>query len=205
MKTPSVVIGIDVGGHRKGFHAVALRDGVYLSKVTAPNPQSMALWCYERNARAIGIDAPCRWSTTGRSRCAERELAAKHVHAFATPDRHTAENRDFYRWMLNGAELYSLLESRYTLFDGRNATSAPICFETFPHAVACALAGTIVSAKQKRIVRRELLREAQIDVTPLTNIDMVDAALCALAADRLLTGDFKTYGDAKDGFIVVPG
>src|SRR5206468_9732635 len=80
-----------------------------------------------------------------------------------------------------------------------------VCFETFPHAVACALAGKIVSATQKRIIRRELLREAGIDTRRLTNIDTIDAALCALAANHFLAGNVKTYGDASEGFIVVPG
>jgi hypothetical protein len=39
---------------------------------------------------------------------------------------------------------------------------------------------------------------------PLSNIDLVDAALCALAAQALLAGRFQTYGDAREGFIVVP-
>jgi predicted RNase H-like nuclease len=53
-------------------------------------------------------------------------------------------------------------------------------------------------------VRRELLGEAGIVTKPLSNIDVVDAALCALAAQALLAGRFQTYGDAEEGFIVVP-
>ena len=204
MSTLAVVVGIDVGGPSKGFHAVALRDGVYLEKFAALDAQPMARWCHEINAQVIGIDAPCRWSTTGRARRAERELAAEGVYAFATPNREVAENRNFYRWMLNGAALYKLIETHYQLFDGRNTALGRVCFETFPQAVACALAGKIVSAKQKRIVRRELLREARIDTTPLSNIDLIDAALCALAANHLLTGNIKIYGEATEGFIVVP-
>ena len=85
-----------------------------------------------------------------------RELAAEGIHTFATPTREAAQNRDFYGWMRNGAELYSHIERRYQLFDGSNAASGQVCFETFPHAVACAIAGKIVAAKQKRIVRPEL-------------------------------------------------
>ena|SRR5947207_8132487 len=55
-----------------------------------------------------------------------------------------------------------------------------------PRRNACALAGTVVSAKQKRIVRCELLQQAGIATTPLRNIDAIDAALCALTAGRLL-------------------
>jgi predicted RNase H-like nuclease len=64
--------------------------------------------------------------------------------------------------------------------------------------------GSILSAKHKRSDRRRLLREAGLSIDSLSNIDMVDAALCAFAAHHLLAGTFKTYGDAEEGFIVVP-
>lgn len=200
----SIVIGIDVGGPKKGFHAVALNAGGYWEKFATPDAASMVEWCRRIGARAVGVDAPCRWSLTGRMRPAERALAAEGIHSFATPSRAAAENRDFFRWMINGAELFRLLEARYPLFDGGNATSGPVCFETFPQAVACALAGKVVSAKRKSVVRRELLSEAGIATAPLTSIDTVDAALCALAAHYLLAGSYKTYGDATEGLIVVP-
>lgn len=199
-----IVVGIDVGGPKKGFHAVALNEGRYREKFATPDAEAMVEWCRQIGARAVGVDAPCRWSLTGRARPAERALAAEGIHSFATPSRAAAESRDFYRWMINGAELFRLLEAHYPLFDGGNATSGPVCFETFPQAVACALAGKVVSAKRKSAVRRELLREAGIDTAPLTSIDTVDAALCALAAHSLLAGSYKTYGDATEGLIVVP-
>lgn len=163
----TVVVGVDVGGPRKGFHAVALRDGDYFAKFAAPDALAVTNWCRDIGARAIGIDAPCRWSLTGRARPAERALAAVGIHAFATPSRAAAEGRDFYRWMLNGAELYRVIEQYYRLFDGHNAASGPVCCETFPQAVACALAGKIVPAKLKATVRRKLLREAGIDTAAL--------------------------------------
>ena len=79
-----------------------------------------------------------------------------------------------------------------------------MCFETFPQAVACALAGEIVSAKYKSKVRRKLLSGIGIDTTSLPNIDFVDAALCAVAANYLLSGNVNAYGDMAEGFIVVP-
>ena len=52
--------------------------------------------------------------------------------------------------MLNGAELYAALKFTHALLDDHaGQTSQQICFETFPQAIACALAGKIVSAKQK--------------------------------------------------------
>lgn len=198
-----VVVGVDVGGPKKGFHAVALRAGRYHEKFSAFDAGAVAGWCEQIGASAVGIDAPCRWSLTGRARPAERQLAGKGIHSFATPSLAATKDRDFYRWMLAGAELYRLIEPHYPLFDGRHVR-APVCFETFPQAIACMLAGKLVSAKNKRLVRRELLREAGIDTGSLTNIDFVDAGLCALTADYLLAGKFKRYGDVEEGFIVVP-
>ena len=106
--------------------------------------------------------------------------------------------------MCNGAELFRLLTPQYQLFDGKYSIGSAVCFETFPHAVACALAKKILPAKNKRTDRPRLLCEAGLSIDSLTNIDMVDAALCALTADHLLAGSFKSYGDAEEGFIVVP-
>lgn len=161
-------------------------------------------WCLQVGAHVIGIDAPCRWSSTGRARNAERDLAHARIFAFATPSRERAEGHAFYRWMLNGAQLFNLIEQHYPLFDGSIKVSGPVCFETFPQAAACALAGEIVSAKQKGTVRRKLLHQAGIDTAELSNIDVVDAALCALTAHNVQMGSFKSYGDAKEGFILVP-
>ena len=199
-----IVVGIDVGGPKKGFHAVALHAGQFVDKRAFSDAASAAAWCRQIGAQAVGVDAPCRWSLNGRSRPAERALAAEKIHSFSTPSRAAAENRDFYRWMFNGAELYRLLEFHYRLFDGRNVGIAPVVFETFPQAVACTLAGKIVSAKKKSTVRRALLAGAGFDIALLTNIDTVDAALCALTAQYLLAKEFKAYGDATEGFIVVP-
>ena len=66
-------------------------------------------------------------------------------------------------------------------------------------------AGEWVSAKHKGKVRRELLVKANVAIDALTNIDTVDAALCALAAHYVLLGRYRMFGDAQTGFIVVPG
>jgi hypothetical protein len=40
--TSGVVVGIDVGGPKKGFHAVTLKDGRYLTKYAASDPKLIA-------------------------------------------------------------------------------------------------------------------------------------------------------------------
>ena len=106
--------------------------------------------------------------------------------------------------MLYGAKLFEELEKTHPLFTGNpDQITNPICFETFSQAIAGALAGEIVSAKQKRTVRRNLLTQAGIDISALSNIDKVDAALCALAAHYLAIGSYKSYGEANTGLIIV--
>ncbi len=199
-----VVVGVDVGGPKKGFHTVALREGQFLEKLATHDAAEVVAWCGDIDASVVGIDAPCCWSRTGRARSCEREMADEGLHAFATPNRAVGELNPFFGWMRNGDALYRCIKHHYPLFDGTLSTSRPVCFETFPHAVAYALAGKILSAKHKRVDRPRLLREAGLSTESLTNIDMVDAALCALTAHHFLAGTFKTYGDFAEGFIVVP-
>lgn len=101
-------------------------------------------------------------------------------------------------------DLYRCLAPDYYLYSGQRSVSGQVCVETFPHAVACALAGKQLSARQKLADRARLLREAGVSTDALTNMDWIDAALCALAAHYLIMGTFKTYGDVAEGFIVVP-
>lgn len=39
----------------------------------------------------------------------------------------------------------------------------------------------------------------------VSNIDFVDAALCAVAAEAFTCGEVELYGDAEEGYVVVPG
>jgi len=54
----SIVVGVDVGGPKKGFHAVALRDEQYCEKFSTPIAKEVAAWCRKLKASVVGIDAP---------------------------------------------------------------------------------------------------------------------------------------------------
>jgi predicted nuclease with RNAse H fold len=198
------VVGIDVGGKRKGFHAVVLRNGVLEKPIHSANPADIMRWCREQNADIIAVDAPCGWSISGSSRLAERQLklSGNKIHCFATPTRAhaVAHRKGFYGWVFNGEELYRLLKPHYPLFDGR-PRQGPLCFETFPHAIVCALAGKVIPAKPKRIRRIEALREQKYDVTLLSNIDFIDAALCAVTAEKFRIGRIMRFGTRDEGII----
>ena len=206
-KPPATVVGIDVGGRRKGFHAVALRDGRHAGQFTSSDPEALGHWCREEiGARVIAIDAPCRWSSDGRPRPCERELMARGIRCFPSPSRERAIEHpsDFYGWMLRGEALYQALEPSHPLLSGL-PTNGPACFETFPHAITWHLRGGNATAALKRSQRLALLERAGIDPDPLTSIDLIDAALCALAADQVARGGAcHTYGEAGSGWILVP-
>lgn len=215
MAQPSgVVVGIDVGGRRKGFHAVALRDGLYAGQLLSREVGEISRWCCETiGARLIAIDAPCRWSTPAEPgpRPCERELLAAGIRCFPSPTRHAALNHpsDYYGWMLQGEALYQQLESSHPLLTHPPRRGVPLvgpaCFETFPHAISWHLRGGQASAAEKRAQRSALLSQAGIDTAPLTSIDRIDAALCALAAHHAAIGAAcRSYGKPPSGLIVVP-
>jgi len=198
------VVGIDVGGERKGYHAVLLCNGKIQQVKQAHDPQVIVNWCIKHNATVVAVDAPCQWSMTGRSRIAERDLNNKGIHCFYTPTRKLAFKRSFYDWMFNGERLYKALTAHYHLYQGKPSRTR-ICLETFPHAIVCALEDDIIPAKNKNTTRRNVLAEQGIESILLTNIDFVDAALCAVAAAEFRASHFEAYGDTHEGYIVVPG
>jgi predicted nuclease with RNAse H fold len=199
----NTVIGIDVGGPRKGFHAVVMRDGNICGRKSGRKPKAIVDWCLEQDASVVGVDAPCMWSVAGKHREAERLLNQAGMHCFYTPTRARAKGNPFYSWMLNGEKLFNALRKHFSLHTGqRNAKR--VCFETFPHAIVCALRDEIVPAHPKTSVRRAVLTKHGLDISSLSNIDFVDAALCAVAAEAFRRGDVKLYGDAEEGYVVVP-
>ena len=208
MKSQTVA-GIDVGGEKKGFHAVALVNGQFADCFSSKSADEVAGWCRETmNARVIAIDAPCRWSKDGRARPAERELMGKGIWCFSTPTEQRALDHptNHFGWMRNGEALFQALEPTHTLCHQLPlATGQKYCLETFPHAITWHLRGGNADARQKRKQRRELLAQAGIDLAKLTNIDLVDAALCALTAHRAAKGAAcVSYGDPDTGLIIVP-
>jgi hypothetical protein len=56
--------------------------------------------------------------------------------------------------MFNGERLYQALAATHPLLGESQYAGGPFCFETFPHAVTCAMLGTdVASAKQKYQLR----------------------------------------------------
>lgn len=202
-------VGIDVGGARKGFHAVAITGGDYSSHLATKDVEALAHWCRATVwARVIAVDAPCRWSKDGRARPAERQLMKKGIWCFSTPTRQMAlaHPQGHFSWMLQGEALFQALETTHTLCrELPMADGANHCIETFPHAIAWHLSQGRVTASHKREQREQILKRSGIDTKRLTNIDLVDAALCALVAYLTTTGAACVgYGEPDTGLIIVP-
>jgi predicted nuclease with RNAse H fold len=201
-------VGIDVGGERKGFHAVAITGGEYDGQLSTKDVQELSCWCRETvRARVIAVDAPCHWSIDGHSRPAERELMQKGIWCFSTPKREQAvgHRTNNFGWMLRGEELFHALGADFPLCRELPAAGRKCCFETFPQAITWHLRGGKADASQKRKQRRALLGQAGIDRAHLTNIDLKDAALCALTAYHAATGRAcVSYGEPSTGIIIVP-
>ncbi|MEX3693162.1 DUF429 domain-containing protein [Paraburkholderia sp. BR14263] len=147
------VAGIDVGGDKKGCHLVILEGSRAFRPADTITPQEMLRACLEYGVQAVGIDAPCQWGIERKGRRAERELARQRIFSFATPTRQRADENPgrFYRWMFNGEAIYQVFSSDYPLLSSRDFQGGRVSFETFPHAVTCALRGKEgTSAKEKR-------------------------------------------------------
>ncbi|MFM1900145.1 MAG: hypothetical protein RLZZ216_721 [Cyanobacteriota bacterium] len=201
-------VGIDVGAERKGFRAVAPTGGTTTDQLVTANVAALRDWCLNtHNALVIAIDAPCRWSHDGRMRACERELMRQGMNCFASPSRERAVQHpsNYYGWMLRGEALYQALEPSHPLCTTHPIPGERFCLETFPHAITWHLRGGNAQARQKRTQRRDLLKQAGIDLTHLTSIDLVDAALCALTAHIAASGGpLHLYGEETEGVIVVP-
>ena len=108
--------------------------------------------------------------------------------------------------MLSGENLYHALAKYYPLCRKLPVLGQRRCFETFPHAITWQLRGGHADARQKRTQRRALLKQAGINLTELTNIDLIDAALCSLTAFHAATGvQCVSFGELDTGLIIVPG
>ena len=208
----AVVVGIDVGGARKGFHAVALGAGAVIDRCRTADPQGLARWCAGLGAALVAVDAPGSWGDGGGARPAELALMQVGIPCFASPSRDQALGHptNYYGWMLCGEALYGALEAcGYPLADGPPQPDERRCFETFPHAITAlahrALGLGPAQARHKRQQRRQLLERCGVNTAELRGIDWIDAALCALAAQRLAAGaPCSVYGAVDSGVLLLP-
>jgi len=198
-------VGVDIGGLRKGFHAVANHNGNFFAKFHSQNVDEIVSWILNQKPSVVAVDAPSMFSLNGRSREAERLLLKQGVNCFFTPTRELAEKSHFYDWIFNGELLFQKLN--LPIFTGVK-TKLPCVIETFPHGIHLYFWENNVSIapKASKKLAREitLSQKARYEISELSNIDFIDAALCAISADYFARNQFIAYGSNSEGYIVLP-
>ena len=105
--------------------------------------------------------------------------------------------------MFNGEAAFAAATRVLPLYAGQPSVAGH-AFEVFPNATAHRLRGPQPKTVSKVVWRRALLRDAGVDETALGNLDLVDAAICALTGLLALEGDFETFGQVGEGFLIAP-
>jgi predicted nuclease with RNAse H fold len=202
MTLSAATVGIDVAEARKGLDLVALgRDGSLVAGRRRLTLDEAVAATLALRPAVVCIDSPSGWSTSGRSRLAERRLARLRIQSYRTgPD---PGDHPFYRWMRVGFELFRRLAAAYPLY--RGGDPAGTAAEVFPHATACLLAGELrPPSTTKERFRRDILGRQGIPEAELPTPDQVDAALGALTGLIAMTGGHSAVGDPDEGVILLP-
>ena len=196
-----ISIGIDVAEAVKGLDLVAINQARDVVQSHGHlTPEAVVQLVGELRPAVVCIDSPPGWSAGGRSRGAERALAAVGISSFATgtdPGDHP-----FSAWMRVGAPLFAGLADRYPRYRGGDV--AGTAAEVFPHATALLLAGRLRAVAERKLwYRRNVLRESGV-TDELPTLDRVDAALGALTGLLAMEGRHGWVGDPDEGVILLP-
>jgi predicted nuclease with RNAse H fold len=197
-----VSVGVDVAEARKGLDLVALDSERNIvesrSRLTVDDVVEIAI---ALRPGVVCIDSPSGWSTSGRSRRAERQLAAVGIQSYRTPS--DPGDHRFYGWMRVGFEIYDGLRASYPVYRGGAVAGAAA--EIFPNATACLLAGELRPANTPKVdMRRQVLRDCSIPEHKFHTPDQIDAALGALTGLIALDGGHSAVGDPDEGMILLP-
>ncbi len=199
---PRLSVGIDIAELRKGLDVVTIttaREVVHSQGRLSP--EAVVQMVREMQPAVVCIDCPPGWSSGGRSREAERRLAALGIHSFATgPD---PGDHPFYAWMRVGAGIFGGLADVYPRY--RGGTVDGTAAEVFPHATALLLAGRRRQQHETKLqFRRAVIQAAGVSQERLVTLDRVDAALAALTGVLALEGHHCWLGDPDEGVILLP-
>src|SRR2546428_10895316 len=106
--------------------------------------------------------------------------------------------------MRAGMRVFGIVEELgFPLYNG--GTYRRRAIEVFPHATATVLAGCLPpEGVRKRAWRRRILAMQGVRTEELTSADLLDAALASLTGLLALGGQHSSFGDPREGMIVLP-
>jgi predicted nuclease with RNAse H fold len=186
--------GVDVGGKKKGFHAVVIDDGgVVAGPQNIEKANEVVMWLERFAPVVVAVDSPsCAAPAGERSRAGERALASAVCGIRWTPDAEAlAAGGAYFEWIRNGLELYACLATTTTRWE---------IIEVFPTA-----SFTVWGEKRGQTRRarwsRLILEGLALGGLPSRrlNQDDRDAIAAALTARFHDGGETQTFGE-----IVVP-
>jgi predicted nuclease with RNAse H fold len=189
MTTHRTVIGVDVGGQRKGFDVALLDDREVAALMGGLNCETVVELVSTHQPALIAVDSPRSCAPEGQStRECERELNASICDIRWTPDKKRVHANPYFAWIVEGLALYAALA----------AASAPV-IEVFPTASWTRWHGPRGPLTRAAWTRDGLARLALTGVPERTNQDQRDAIAAAMTAQQHIRGLTHEIGK-----IVVP-
>jgi predicted nuclease with RNAse H fold len=196
------VVGVDVGGKKKGFHGCAIEGRRIVAGPTRLRSVAEAVkWTAGLAPTTVALDSPCEPAADGDpSRADERTFnAARICHIRWTPERRKLRGA-YYAWILHGLELYAALAA---------AVPGAEPIEVFPTASWTEWIGPRDGRRRAAWTGAgiEKVGESELDLTdlaamtgkPRLNQDDRDAIAAALTARWHEEGRTTPYGK-----IIVP-
>ena len=184
--------GVDVGGRRKGFHAVVVdgRRRLVAGPTRLATPADVVAWLARHAVAVVAVDSPCRLAPDGlKSRPDERRFAREVLSLRYTPDRAGLEARPaYYEWIAHGLELHTAL-----------IAAGVEVIECFPTACWTIWSGPRGRTSRARWSTRALAARGVRGVPERTGQDERDAIAAGLTAVEYHRGRARRIGD-----IVVP-
>lgn len=191
------VVGIDVGGRRKGFHGCAIDGERIVAGPTRLRTVAKAVeWVAALAPTTVALDSPCEPAPTGeRSRPDEREFTKAHICGIRWTPEEAGLVGAYYAWIVHGLKLYEALDM---------AVPAADLIEVFPTAAWTRWIGPREGRRRAAWTTAgiEALGESALDLDDLAaktgkpglDQDDRDAIAAALVARQHEEGKTAAYG-----------
>ncbi len=185
IQTADLIVGIDVGGTKKGFHLASLKPGEFQIRDIRHCQSVVDVCTWVRTLVAestqttkllLAIDCPPRSQLTGeKTRLSERQL---HRQGFRVQWTRRTTHAPA-EWMDNGQRLWEALSKLPDTY----------AIETFPTVATRHLCDSNVQLPLRLLAQHAGRREWK---------DFMDAAICADVGDRYLRGRANCVGVDPD-------
>jgi predicted nuclease with RNAse H fold len=189
MTTLRTVMGVDVGGRRKGFDVALLDDREVAALIGRLDCEAVVELVSMHRPALIAVDSPRSCAPEGQStRECERELNTSICGIRWTPDKKRAHADPYFAWIVEGRALYAAL----------TAADVPV-IEVFPTASWTRWYDPRGPLTRAAWTRDGLARLCLTGVPERTNQDQRDAIAAAMTAQQHTRGLTQEIGE-----IVVP-